>query len=63
VTELVNRAVRAGLVRRTPSAEDRRVAQLRLTAEGERRLASSFSDLQSERSALLAAVARLGPTS
>ena len=62
VTELVNRAVQAGLVRRTPTPADRRVAQLRLTAEGERRLASSFSDLQSERSALLAAVARLeGP--
>ena len=61
VTELVNRAVRAGLVRRTVSAEDRRVAQLRLTADGERRFASSFSDLQSERVALLAAVARLGP--
>lgn len=63
VTELVNRAVLAGLVRRTPSAEDRRVAQLRLTAQGERRLASSFSDLQSERGALQAAVARLGPPS
>jgi DNA-binding MarR family transcriptional regulator len=61
VSELVNRAVQAGLVRRSLSAEDRRVAQVRLTAEGERRLTSSFSDLQSERGALLAAVARLGP--
>jgi DNA-binding MarR family transcriptional regulator len=63
VTELVNRAVQAGLVRRTPSTEDGRVAQLRLTAKGERRLAKSFRDLQSERSALVAAVARLGPPS
>ena len=49
VTELVTRAVEAGLVERTPSSDDGRVAHLRLTAEGERRLAGSFSRLDVER--------------
>jgi DNA-binding MarR family transcriptional regulator len=40
VTELVNRGEEAGLVERAPSEDDGRVAHLRLTAEGERRLAA-----------------------
>src|ERR671939_1599535 len=38
VTELVSRAEEAGLVEREASQSDARVAYLRLTAEGERRL-------------------------
>jgi DNA-binding MarR family transcriptional regulator len=49
VTELVRRAEEAGLVRREPSASDGRVAHLRLTAEGERRLARSFTNHATER--------------
>ena len=60
VTELVGRTVRAGLIRRTASAEDRRVVYLSLTAKGERKLADSFRDLDAERRALIA-VARTGP--
>lgn len=41
VTELVGRAERAGLVERERSEKDLRVAHLRLTEEGERRLARS----------------------
>jgi DNA-binding MarR family transcriptional regulator len=41
VTELVGRAERAGLVERERSEKDLRVAHLRLTEEGERRLALS----------------------
>jgi len=40
VTELVRRAEDAGLLRREPSSEDARVSWLRLTEEGERRLAT-----------------------
>ena len=49
VTELVRRAEEAGLVTREPSAADGRVAHLRLTAEGERRLATSFRSHATER--------------
>jgi DNA-binding MarR family transcriptional regulator len=52
VTELVSRAEDAGLLRREPSAADGRVAHLRLTAEGERRLARSFTNHATERRAL-----------
>src|SRR6188472_2460939 len=38
VTELVRRAEEAGLVERAQSADDGRVAHLKLTAEGEQRL-------------------------
>ena len=37
--ELVDRAERAGLIRRRPDVADRRVVHLELTADGERRLA------------------------
>ena len=59
VTELVNRAERAGLVRRTTSAFDGRVANIALTKAGEKRFAASFRALAEERRALSRAVARL----
>ncbi len=52
VTELVNRAVEAGLVERRRSAEDRRVRLLRLTPEGERRLNEVVVALRQDRQAL-----------
>ena len=52
VTELVRRAEEAGLVEREQSAADGRVAHLRLSAEGERRLARSFTSHATERSEL-----------
>jgi DNA-binding MarR family transcriptional regulator len=59
VTELVRRAEAAGLVAREPSASDARVVHLRLTPEGERRLAQAFESLASERRALRDAIAGL----
>lgn len=59
VTELVSRAEQAGLVERTTSKSDARVAHVRLTKEGERRLARSFRSLASERRALRDAIAEL----
>ena len=56
VTELVGRAEEAGLIYRQRSTSDRRVSYLRLTAEGERRLARAFSDLDTERRMLMAAL-------
>jgi DNA-binding MarR family transcriptional regulator len=52
VTELVRRAEEVGLVEREPSRDDGRVAHLRLTDEGERRLARAFTDLAEERQQL-----------
>jgi DNA-binding MarR family transcriptional regulator len=52
VTELVRRAEETGLVERQRSAADGRIAHLRLTEEGERRLAHSFTSNESERRAL-----------
>jgi len=52
VTELVARAQDTGLIEREVSPADGRVAYLRLTAEGERRLTRAFTDLASERSDL-----------
>ncbi len=49
VTELVRRAEEAGLIEREQSLADARVAHLRLTAEGERRLLRSFTELAKER--------------
>lgn len=60
VTELVSRAEESGLVAREQSGRDGRVAYLRLTAEGERRLALSFTGLETERQQLRNAVDRLG---
>jgi DNA-binding MarR family transcriptional regulator len=52
VTELVSRAEDAGLVAREQSRADARVAHLRLTPEGERRLEAAFTELAVERSNL-----------
>lgn len=59
VTELVHRAEQAGLVEREQSQRDARVAYLRLTAEGERRLMLSFTQLATERKNLREAFAHL----
>ena len=59
VTELVRRAEEAGLIERTQSQRDARVAHLRLTAEGERRLMLSFTELETERAQLRDAFAQL----
>jgi DNA-binding MarR family transcriptional regulator len=59
VTELVDRAVQAGLVQREPSGDDARVVYLRLTPEGEERFAQAFESLAAERRALREAVADL----
>jgi DNA-binding MarR family transcriptional regulator len=53
VTELVDRAVQVGLVKRQRSRSDGRVVYLRLTAEGERRLARVFRSQDAEREKLL----------
>ncbi len=62
VTELVKRAETAGLVEREQSETDARVAHLRLTAEGERRLARVFNSLATEREQLRLAFAELDRT-
>ena len=49
VTELVGRAERAGLIQRERSEKDLRVAHLRLSPEGERRLALSVRGLEEQR--------------
>jgi DNA-binding MarR family transcriptional regulator len=59
VTELVSRAEETGLLERTQSATDARVAYLRLTEEGERRLLQAFTGLATERSNVRAAFAHL----
>ena len=59
VTELVRRAEEVGLVEREQSQSDARVAHLRLTAEGERRLMQSFTELAKERDQLAAAFSHL----
>ena len=59
VTELVSRAEETGLVERTRSASDGRIAHLRLSQEGERRLARAFTSNETERQALLRAFEHL----
>jgi DNA-binding MarR family transcriptional regulator len=59
VTELVRRAEESGLIERERSAADGRIAHLRLTEDGERRLARSFTSNESERIALRDAFAQL----
>jgi DNA-binding MarR family transcriptional regulator len=49
VTELVSRAVDAGLVSVAQSEADGRVSEIRLTPDGETRLAECFSRLKDER--------------
>ncbi|MGH2935158.1 MAG: MarR family winged helix-turn-helix transcriptional regulator [Gaiellaceae bacterium] len=60
VTELVSRAEESGLVERRQSGVDGRVAHLRLTDEGERRLEASFTALEIERRQLRDAVQNVG---
>lgn len=52
VTELVQRAAQAGLVRRTPCPEDGRVVHLTLTSDGEGKLAQVHNALGRERAEL-----------
>ena len=52
VTELVSRAEETGLIEREQSNTDARVAHLRLTEEGERRLMQAFTGLATERTNL-----------
>lgn len=59
VTELVSRAEDAGLIEREQSQTDARVAHLRLTEEGERRLTLAFTGLATERANLRAAFQHL----
>jgi DNA-binding MarR family transcriptional regulator len=59
VTELVRRAEEVGLVKREQSQDDARVAHLRLTEEGDRRLMESFTILATERGQLQEAFAQL----
>src|SRR5580765_7977381 len=59
VTELVGRAEENGLLERERSTDDGRIAHLRLTPEGERRLADSFTSNAAERTALREAFAHL----
>jgi DNA-binding MarR family transcriptional regulator len=49
VSGLVSRAIRKGLVERAASPLDGRVSELRLTAEGERRLAAAVQALGTPR--------------
>ena len=53
VTELVARAEAVGLLQREGSEHDGRVVHLRLTAEGERRLAATVAELRADREALV----------
>jgi DNA-binding MarR family transcriptional regulator len=59
VTELVRRAETAGLIEREQSQRDARVAHLRLSSEGERRLMLSFTALETERAQLREAFSNL----
>src|SRR3954462_3763943 len=59
VTELVSRAEDSGLVEREQSQSDARVAHLRLTPEGERRLEKAFTGLAAERDNLRSAFSHL----
>jgi DNA-binding MarR family transcriptional regulator len=62
VTELVARTEAAGLLEREGSPDDRRSVYVRLTAEGERRLAHVLEATEEERRALAAAFRELART-
>ena len=59
VTELVRRAEETGLLERERSSADGRIAYLRLSAEGEQRLARSFTTNETERKTLAQAFSHL----
>lgn len=63
VTELVMRAEDSGLVERRRSDEDLRYVHIRLTPEGERRLALAFTAIGTERRDLTNTVLHLGAVS
>ena len=56
VAELVERAEEAGLVRREPQETNQHLHWLRLTAEGEERLANALTGLEAERLGLFEAL-------
>ena len=60
VSELVDRAESAGLVTREVSTADGRVAHVRLTAEGARRVEGVMAELRPDRATLEAVLAALG---
>jgi DNA-binding MarR family transcriptional regulator len=57
-TQLTRRVEDGGLIERTVSVSDARVHPLRLTAEGERRLAAAVAELADERAALARVLSR-----
>ncbi len=59
VTELVKRAVDAGLVERLPSPDDGRASLLRPTKKGEKQLVLAYEGLRDDRAALRKAFANL----
>jgi DNA-binding MarR family transcriptional regulator len=59
VTELVRRAEESGLLEREQSASDGRVAYIRLTPEGTRRLLQAFTTNEQERQELRAAISHI----
>ena len=59
ITELVRRAESAGLIGREQSQRDARVAHLRLTPDGDRRLMLAFTELETERMQLRDAFSHL----
>jgi DNA-binding MarR family transcriptional regulator len=59
VTQQVRRLENEGLLRRELSSEDARVRYLRLTPEGERRLARAVAELAEDRDGLVAALAAI----
>ena len=62
VTEPASRAEAMGLVERERTSDDGRIAHLRLTEEGERRLADVFSSNERERHSLAQAFEHLQST-
>jgi DNA-binding MarR family transcriptional regulator len=59
VTELCARAEKAGLIAREAAPHDGRVAYLRLTGEGDRRLAAAIEEIEADRKELSRALADL----
>jgi len=60
VTELVARAEEAGLIVREPAPTDRRSVYLRLSVEGERRLAQTVTALRGDREHLVRMISAQG---
>lgn len=59
VTQLARRAENSGLINREISSKDARVRYLKLTSEGEQRLAGAVADLSEERARLVDLLGRL----